>query len=69
MTDRINALIVVLDKDVRSDDVQPLVDAIRQLRGVASVGLNVSDSNAYIAKSVARTKLLDQLWSLLNQPS
>lgn len=57
MTDRVNALLVVLDKDIRSDDVEPLVNAIRQLRNVADVELNIADAESYIAKSQAITEL------------
>lgn len=41
MTDRYNQLVVVLDKDLRSDDAEPLMNAIRQMRGVLSVEGNV----------------------------
>ena len=37
MTDRYNALIVVLEGNVRDDDAEPLLAAIRQLCGVLSV--------------------------------
>lgn len=41
MTDRINGLMVVLDRDFREDDVQCLVDAIKMLKGVQQVNRNV----------------------------
>lgn len=37
MTDRAAALYVALDSDIRQDDIEPLLAAIRCLRGVAKV--------------------------------
>lgn len=44
MTDRFNALIVVLEKDMRDDDAEHLINAIKMLKGVLSVEGNVADS-------------------------
>lgn len=65
MTDRINALTVVLDVDRREDDCEALVTAIRQLRGVASVSMNVADYRDHIAHERARRDLSDRLWRVL----
>ena len=63
MTDRINAITVVLAQDIRDDDIQPTLSAMRQLRGVLSVTPNVSDFDAHIAEeralSVLREKMRD----------
>ena len=61
MTERYNALIVVLDRDIRTDDCQPIIDAIGMLKGVASVEGNVADHDSYIAAVRARAELLDQV--------
>lgn len=68
MSDRINMLCVVLDRDMRDDDVAPLADAIRQLRGVQSVTLNVADIMSHIAESRAREDLKSRLWDALKEP-
>ena len=64
MTDRINALTVVLNKDIRDDDVKSLTSAIKQLRGVLSVSMNVADITSHIAMQRARQSLLDELWKV-----
>jgi hypothetical protein len=46
MTERFNTLTVVLEKDMRDDDAETLLTAIRQMRGVLSVKGNVSDNTA-----------------------
>lgn len=65
MTDRFNALTVVLDHDIRDDDAEPLIAAIMQLRGVLSVAGNVSDLSAHLAHERARRELGEQLWRVL----
>ena len=49
MTDRFGALHVVLEKDIREDDAEGLMDALRCFRGVLSVSGEVADINLHIA--------------------
>jgi hypothetical protein len=65
MTDRVHSLTVVLDSNYRDDDVQGLIDAIQQFRGVVSVGKNVSDPTSYMAEQRARTALQDRVREVL----
>lgn len=65
MTDRINALTVVLDQDIRTDDVEPLVRAITQFRGVQSVNTHVVELSDHIAFTRARVDLGTKLWRIL----
>lgn len=65
MTDRFNALIVVLESDVREDGAEALISAIRQLRGVAAVGGNVADIHDHVAQVRAKHELLDKVLEIL----
>jgi len=65
MTDRIRHLTVVLDQDYRDDDVQRIVDAIRMTRGVESVGLNVADADAYVARETAKSEMRQKIQNFL----
>ncbi len=67
MTDRINALIVVLDHDYRDDDVQVIVQAIRMIRGVSNVQANVADFDDLIAQDRAKSELRSKILDLLRQ--
>lgn len=67
MSDRINALTVVLEKDLRADDAEALLTAIRQLRGVISVQANVTGIADHIALERARREIYDKLWSALER--
>jgi len=56
MTDRIHALTVALAIDVRDDDVQPLLNAILQLRGVVGVTPLVVEATDYVARQRVQTE-------------
>lgn len=68
MTDRYNYLTVALEKDIRSDDAEALISAIKQLRGVLSVEPNVSDPGDWLAESRVRQELGTKLWEILYPP-
>lgn len=65
MTDRFNSVTVVLEKDIRDDDAEVLLAAIRQLRGVLSVTGNVSDLSTHVAQERARHELGERLLAVL----
>jgi hypothetical protein len=66
MTDRLNGVWVAFEKDIRDDDAESLIEAIKHLRGVLAVEAKVSDSTDWIAQQRARDewrkKLVDILW-------
>lgn len=55
MTDRVHALTVTLDRDIRVDDLEHLTGAIGMLRGVASVTEHVADWEDYTARERVRS--------------
>lgn len=65
MTDRLNGVFVVFDRDFRVDDAEPLINAIKQLRGVASVEWNVTDPADVVATVRARYELGEKLMKAL----
>ena len=66
MTDRYNFLTVALEKDIRSDDAEPLIAAIKQMRGVADVKPNVSNGSDMVAEIRARDAINNKLWAVIN---
>lgn len=64
MTDRVNALTVVLDADYRTDDVEQIVKAISMVRGVVKVDMHVARS---MSDHVARTRVRFELQEALLQ--
>lgn len=66
MTDRYNTLTVVLERDIREDDAEALLSAIRMMRGVLTVEGNVADPGEYMAEERAKRhwqeKIAEVLW-------
>lgn len=69
MTDRISTITLVLEKDIRDDDIQPLIDALYQFKGVIKVEPNVRDIDQLMAYSRARHELGMKLWDALKEPT
>lgn len=61
MSDRIHTLTVVLEKDMRDDDVESLKSAIGHMRGVLSVDGEVSDIVSHMAEDRAKAALTDAI--------
>lgn len=62
MTDRIHSITVVLAADIREDDAQILIDAMKQFKGVLSAEGNVSDQLCnYVVESRVRNELTQAL--------
>lgn len=66
MTDRFNAFVVVLDHDLRDDDAQDTLNAIRQIKGVLNVEPKVVGLEDQIAYGRARDELSHKLWKALH---
>lgn len=65
MSDKVHTLAVVLEHDLVEEDAQRLADAILLMKGVVSVGKNISDFDSYMAHARARTELRDKMWDIL----
>jgi len=65
MTDRHRGYIVTLEKDIREDDAEDTITALRSIRGVASVQPVVADHGAIMAYEQARMDLVNKLWEVL----
>jgi hypothetical protein len=67
VSDRIHSLTVVLERDIRDDDLQPVIDAIGMVRGVLRVKKLVADPTSYMAISRARMALIEKLNEALRE--
>lgn len=65
MTDRIHALTVILERDLRDDDTEPLIVAIKQIRGVLDVTMHVTDVNSATAEFRARRELGEKIIKMI----
>ena len=65
MTDRYYALTVALEKDIRSDDAKPIMNAIRQIRGVREVAPLVSSPDVWTAYQRVRMELITKIIAMI----
>ena len=65
MTDRAKGLIVVLDADIRTDDLIALKDAIKCMKHVIAVDHSVADPDDYMNRQRIRHELGLELWKVL----
>ena len=68
MTERLKGVYVAFDRDIRDDDAEFILNAIRMIKGVKSVEANVVDADDWMnrqnIKSEYRTKILNVLKEL-----
>lgn len=67
MTDRYHSLTVGLEHNIRDDDAQAIINAIRMIKGVLAVEGNVADSSEWIGYERARSEFVDGIFDLLNK--
>jgi hypothetical protein len=65
MTDRYHSLTVVLENDIREDDAEAIMNAIRMIKKVISVSGNISNVQSHIAEERARFNLGSELWKVI----
>lgn len=54
MSDSYNGLLVILGEDIRDDDAQRIIDAIKMVKGVQDVVPNVAESDAEWLRQLIR---------------
>lgn len=69
MTDRHAGYVVTLAEDVREDDAQDILNALRMVRGVLSVEPVRADAQLSIATGRARAETREKLLALLKELS
>ena len=67
MTDRAKGCYVAFDKDIRVDDIEPLIEAIKMLRNVKDVELIIADSSDFIARSRITGEVVDKLFKVIEE--
>jgi hypothetical protein len=65
MTDRARALLVVLQDDIRVDDVEQLRQAILSFRGVVNVAADIASPDDWINRERVKSELRDKILELL----
>ena len=66
MTDRVHAITVVLEQDIRSDDVEAITNSIQMIRGVLTTKTHVTDISDHTARERAKHELSEKLWDAIH---
>lgn len=68
MTDRINAFVVILEQDVREDDIEATLNAIHQIKGVLEVRPQTSEPmHAAVMRSRLKAELFNKLTEMIRE--
>jgi hypothetical protein len=65
MSDRANTITVVLEEETRVDDLEGLLNAIRQMRGVVTAEADVTEVTEFYALHQARHEVRQQIVDIL----
>lgn len=67
MSNRLNALTVSLDRDIRDDDAEVIINAIKAIRGVNGVTGNIVDPDSYVAQRRSNNIVREKLFQLMDE--
>jgi hypothetical protein len=65
MTDRVKGFTVTLEKDIRIDDVQAIMQSILMIRGVADVEASISTSDDHMNRQMIKAELRNKIFEIL----
>lgn len=66
MTDRLKGLTVAFDRDIREDDAEAIVSAIKMIKGVLDVQPSYATSEDWMNRRRIRDELGTALWEVLD---
>ena len=66
MTDRVKALVVTLDADYRTDDVEAITNAIRMVKGVKAVQNVNANIDDHVNRERVRHEMTEKIYEVLN---
>lgn len=67
MTDSLNGVTVVFERDIREDDAEAILTAIRMIKGVASVEPHVSTVGDHFARTQAAHEFKMKLYAFIDE--
>ena len=67
MTDRLKGVVVTFDHDIRDDDAEGILQAIKCLRGVIDVTPSVRTTDDHMNRERIRRELGEKLLAVLHQ--
>jgi hypothetical protein len=68
MTDRLKGVMVVFDRDIREDDAQEIINAIKMVRGVLSVKKSVANHDDWMNRERVEAEYRQRVWDAIFEP-
>ncbi len=65
MTDRIKALTVILTKEIRDDDCECIINAIKMIKGVSIVETHIAQYDDYFVEQRTKNKVLKEVYNII----
>ena len=66
MTDRVKGFTVTLEHDIRVDDVEMILNAVRMIHGVAHVEPSITTSEDHMNRMMIRTEMRKKIFKALD---
>lgn len=67
MTDRIKGFTVTLEKDIRVDDVEMIIQSIQMIRGIANVEPSISTPDDHMNRERIKYELRDKFYEFIKE--
>ncbi|PFI53869.1 hypothetical protein COM08_15230 [Bacillus wiedmannii] len=67
MGNRVNGLIVSLDSDIREEDVEVILNAIKMIKGVQDVGVNIVEHKDWLNRTKIRQQLQSKVYKAIDE--
>ena len=67
MTDRVKGFTVTLEKDIRIDDVETLMNSIKMLRGIASVTPSITTSGDHMNREMVAMEYRKKMYNFIQE--
>jgi hypothetical protein len=68
MTDRLKGVVVTFDRDIREDDAQEIINAIKMIRGVLAVDQSVADYDDHMNRARIEREYKQKVWDAIFEP-
>ena len=65
MTDRVKGCIVTFNRDIRVDDVECIVEAIKMIKGVSSVNLSVTNIDDHMNRHRVMSEVKSKFYNFI----
>jgi hypothetical protein len=67
VTDRFKGVTVTFDRDIRDDDAEYIINAIRMIKGIIDVTPSVTNFDDYMNRARIRHEIEDKIWKALRE--